>query len=229
MNDHRVARPIEPTTASLPASRLCERSPGHTPESPAPSSLRDRIAFLRGFIRNPAQVGSVVPSSHRLEQRLVRNARMEEAHSVVELGPGTGGTTAAFLRALPAKAQLLAIELDRDFHRHLRTSVNDPRFLLELASAEDLQDLLALRRLPPPDAIVSGIPFSTMPPEVSRRIAQAAAEVLRPGGRFVAYQVRAHVADFVSPHLGPPMKQWEAINIPPVRVFTWVKPGIAPV
>ncbi|HYD75350.1 class I SAM-dependent methyltransferase [Ramlibacter sp.] len=195
------------------------------PAGPAPSGTRrDRIEFLRGFLRHPAQVGSVVPSSHRLEQRLVRSAGIREARTVVELGPGTGGTTAAFLQAMGAAARLLAIELDPTFHRHLCASLHDSRLLLELGSAERLDEILAARRLPAPDAIVSGIPFSTMPPEVSDRVAAAIARVLRPGGRFVAYQVRAHVAGFASPYLGQPDKRWEWINVPPVRVFTWVKP-----
>ncbi|MEO7159063.1 MAG: methyltransferase type 12, partial [Polaromonas sp.] len=71
---------------------------------------------------------------------------------------------------------------------------------------------------------ISGIPFSTMPPDVSDRVAATIARVLRPGGRFVAYQVRAHVAGFMSPYLGPPDKCWEVMNMPPVRVYTWVKP-----
>ena len=62
-----------------------------------------------------------------------------------------------------------------------------------------------------------------MPPDVSGRVAAAIADTLRPGGRFVAYQVRAHVADFTTPYLGAPSKEWEWVNIPPVRVFTWVK------
>ncbi|MEO8655571.1 MAG: methyltransferase domain-containing protein [Ramlibacter sp.] len=187
--------------------------------------LRESFQFLRGFARNPAQVGSVVPSSRYLEQRLVREARIAEARTVIELGPGTGGTTAAFLRAMPAAARLLAIELDTEFHRHLCGSLADPRLILELGSAERLAHFLAAHHLPAPDAIVSGIPFSTMPPEVSDRIARAIAQVLRPGGRFVAYQVRAHVSGFVSPYLGEPDKQWEVVNVPPVRVFTWVKAG----
>jgi phospholipid N-methyltransferase len=186
---------------------------------------RDRLEFLRGFLRNPSQVGSVVPSSHRLEQRLVRSAGIAQARTVVELGPGTGGTTAAFLLAMPASARLLAVELDPLFHQHLRQSLPDPRLLLELGSAERLAEFLAARRLPAPDAIVSGIPFSTMPAEVSDRIAAAIAHVLRPGGRFVAYQVRAHVAGYVSPYLGAPEKRWEVVNVPPVRVFTWIKPA----
>ena len=187
--------------------------------------LRDSFQFLRGFARNPAQVGSVVPSSRSLEQRLVREGRIAEARTVVELGPGTGGTTAAFLRAMAPTARLLAIELDREFHEHLCRSLTDPRLILELGNAERLADFLAAHRLPAPDAIVSGIPFSTMPPQVSDRIAAAIAQALRPGGRFVAYQVRAHVAGFVSPYLGEPDKQWEVVNVPPVRVFTWVKAG----
>lgn len=194
----------------------------------APASAgprRDSLEFLRGFLRHPGQVGSVWPSSHRLEQRLVRAAGIAQARTVVELGPGTGGTTAAFLQALPATGRLLAIELDPVFHRHLAQSLDDGRLLLELASAERLSELLAARRLPAPDAIVSGIPFSTMPPEVSDRIAAQVAQVLRPGGRFVAYQVRAHVARYAAPYLGAAQREWELLNVPPVRVFSWTRPA----
>jgi phospholipid N-methyltransferase len=203
-----------------PAGRMA------VPSDPAAfRQLHDSYQFLRGFLRNPARVGSVIPSSRQLEQRLVRSARLGNARMVVELGPGTGGTTSAFLRAMAPCTQLLAIELDTDFHQRLQGAIHDPRFSVELGSAERLAEFLADRSLPAPDAIVSGIPFSTMPPEVSDRVASAVARVLRPGGRFVAYQVRGHVAEFVSPHLGTPEKTWEVLNVPPVRVFTWVKPG----
>jgi phosphatidylethanolamine/phosphatidyl-N-methylethanolamine N-methyltransferase len=209
MNEPGAGRPI--SQATLPTGNFNN------------GQLRQRFEFLRGFVRHPAQVGSIVPSSHRLEQRLVRSAGIAEARSVVEFGPGTGGTTAALLKAMAPAAQLLAIELDSDFHQLLGNTIDDPRFKLEMGSAEHLIHYLAARRMPAPDAIVSGIPFSTMPPEVSARVAAAVTQVLRPGGRFVAYQVRAHVARFISPHLGPPQQSWEMFNVPPVRVFTWVK------
>ncbi|WP_205960687.1 class I SAM-dependent methyltransferase [Ramlibacter rhizophilus] len=164
-----------------------------------------------------------MPSSPRLEQRLVRNGCIAQAKCVVELGPGTGGTTDAILQALPPAARLMAIELDPHFHDHLRRTLHDSRLLLEHASAERIAELLSARRLAPPDTIISGIPFSTMPAEVSDRIASLVAQVLRPGGRFVAYQVRAHVAGFMTPYLGEPVREWELLNVPPVRVFTWVK------
>ncbi|CDS53004.1 Ribosomal RNA adenine dimethylase domain protein [Polaromonas sp. CG9_12] len=194
-------------------------------DSPAFAQWRDSFQFLRGFVRNPAQVGSIIPSSRQLEQRLVRSARIGDARMVVELGPGTGGTTSAFLPAMASTAQLLAIELDTEFHQRLHASILDPRFNVELGSAERLAEFLKARWLPAPDVIISGIPFSTMPPDVSDRVASSVARALRPGGRFVAYQVRAHVSGFMSPYLGKPDKKWEVVNVPPVRVFTWVKPA----
>ncbi len=188
------------------------------------TSLADRLAFLGGFVRDPAGVGSVVPSSHRLEQRIVRLGRIKEARTVVELGPGTGGTTRALLAALAPNARLLAIELDQYFHTRLCRQIKDARCGIENSSAELLAELLVVRQLPAPDAIVSGIPFSTMPPAVSARIAAVVARVLAPGGRFVAYQLRPHVANFASPHLGAPHIEWELWNIPPMRVMTWTKP-----
>lgn len=202
-------------------------SPTHRHGGPAGPGFAARRqagrAFFRGFLRQPAQVGSVVPSSSWLEQRLVRNAGIDSARSVVELGPGTGGTTAALLRALPASGRLLAIELDPQFHALLSQQLHDVRLELALGSAEQLPDLLAEHGFAPPDAIVSGIPFSTMEPALASRIAERVADALRPGGRFVAYQVRAHVARYATPCLGPPLREWEWLNVPPVRVFTWVK------
>ena len=187
--------------------------------------LRESMAFLRGFIAHPGQVGSVIPSSHVLEQHLVRNARLLRARCVVELGPGTGGTTRAFLRAMPGASNLLAIELSEDFAGRLRTSVRDPRLAIVNGSAEDIERHLAEHGLPAPDAVISGIPFSTMPRDVGDRIAAAVARALAPGGRFVAYQFSPRVADRATPHLGEPKREWEFVNIPPMRVYTWTRAG----
>ena len=65
------------------------------------------VAFLRGFLRDPAGVGSVIPSSRFMERRIVRMADAAHARVIVELGPGPGGTTRALLDAMPADSRLL--------------------------------------------------------------------------------------------------------------------------
>lgn len=192
--------------------------------APAVRPWADRWAFLSGFLQHPGEVGSVIPSSGRLERRLVRTARLAQARTVVELGPGTGGTTRAFLRAMAPQARLLAIELSPVFAERLARLQPDPRLSVQHGSAERVAEYLHAHGLPAPDVVISGIPFSTMPPEVAERIASEVAQVLAPGGSFVAYQLRAHVARFSSPHLGTPERSMEWVNIPPMQVFRWVRP-----
>ncbi len=193
------------------------------PQSPLQALLPqsdDRLAFLKGFIRQPKDVGSVIPSSRFLERRMVEAARLERAESVVELGPGTGGTTRAILRALPGHATLLAIELDPMFVDHVR-SIEDSRLFVHQGSAEHIAEALRVHRLRPPQAILSGIPFSTMPESVGRSIIEAVRNVLAPGGCFVAYQFRGAVARLARPILGEPESSLEVVNVPPMRVYRW--------
>ena len=183
-----------------------------------------QLAFLRGFLKHPRQVGSVIPSSRFLERRLVDLGAVRSASTIVELGPGTGGTTRAILRAMQPEAKLLCVEINPEFHAFL-SHIEDPRLLLELGSAEHLRETVSLHRLPAPEAVISGIPFSTISRPLARRILDAISEILAPGGRFVAYQVRDRVDRLCRPYFGPARVELELLNIPPVRVFQWQKNG----
>jgi phospholipid N-methyltransferase len=154
---------------------------------------------------------------------MVRMAGVAQAESVIELGPGTGGTTRAILAAMPETATLLAIELDPAFADHVR-NIDDRRLIVHQGSAEHLAELIAAHRLRAPNAILSGIPFSTMPEDVGTRIIEAIRDVLAPGGCFVAYQFRGAVAERARPILGEPDVSPEFFNIPPMRVYRWRKP-----
>lgn len=181
------------------------------------------LTFLRGFLKEPRQVASVVPSSRFLEQRIVEASNLPVARRVVELGPGTGGTTRAFLRHLGKDAQLLSIELSPYFHE-LLDAIEDPRFINHLGSAEELGDILKLHEMEQPDVVISGIPFSKMPEAVSVRVVQAVRDNLAEGGRFIAYQFRPDVASITTPIMGAPAScSLELRNLPPMRVHSWFK------
>ena len=181
-----------------------------------------RFRFLQGFLRRPREVGSIVPSSRFLERRVIRCARIREADLVVELGPGTGGTTRALLRAMRPDARLLAIEINPRFATLLARS-GEPRLLVHQGSAEELPEALAVHGLGHPDVIVSGIPFSTMAREVGTGILRAVHDSLEPGGRFVAYQVRDRVEELGRGVFGRAAVQLEPLNVPPMRVYRWIK------
>lgn len=187
-----------------------------------PSRQTNPIAFFRGFLRNPEQVGSIIPSSRFLEKRIIKATMRDTPRTVVELGPGTGGTTRALLEALPAESQLLAIELDPHFATLLDT-INDPRLTVHNGSATDVCHLLKVYGLGDADAVVSGIPFSSMPDQVGREVMASVWDCLSPRGCFVAYQFRNRVISLGKELIGTPAVEMEYLNVPPMRVCRWSK------
>lgn len=185
----------------------------------------DAFAFFTSFLKNPRQLGSVIPSSGFLKRRIVRNARLDNARLVVELGPGSGGTTKSILNAMPESARLLSIELNEELYQ-LGSEIRDSRYIAHLGDATELTRILASHSLPPPDVVISGIPLSIMDKTSVSRLLEVIHQQLSPGGRFVAYQVSDRV-DQLNTFFEPSQRtvEVEILNIPPLRVWCWQKAG----
>jgi phospholipid N-methyltransferase len=178
--------------------------------------------FFREFLKSPRVVASVIPSSPFLESRVVKAADPATARAVVELGAGTGVITRPLLKALDAEAHLLVIERTEAFARQLR-QIEDRRLDVVHGCASAIGAEMNRRGLPPADAVISGIPFSTLPEALAQNIICALYDCLRPGGRFVAYQFSSRVAEYARPVMGAPQVEHELRNVPPMRVFVWQK------
>jgi phospholipid N-methyltransferase len=123
---------------------------------------------------------------------------------------------------MPPDARLLAIERTAEFVERLR-GLDDDRFEVVNGCASTIREKLRERGLQGADAVVSGIPFSTLPEHLAGTIVSSVADSLAPGGRFVACQVVATVTRYMNPLLGTPAVGFELLNMPPTRVFTWQK------
>ena len=184
-----------------------------------------RIDFFRGFLKSPKDVGSVIPSSRFMERSILDYARPEHVRVIVELGPGTGGTTRALLAGMAADARLLAIDLDPRF-TEIVSRIEDPRLIPHSGSAADLAEVLQQHGLVAADVVVSGIPFSTMPKPIAESIIHAVHDGLAPQGAFVAYQFRPEVARLAEPVFGGAVRTEMVLrNIPPMRIWRWEKAG----
>lgn len=191
-------------------------------EKPLHAPMNGRLALFQEFLRHPLQIGSVVSSSRFLEGRLVKAAGIESAKTIVELGPGSGGTTRAILQAMDRQARLLCIEINPHLHA-LVNRIDDDRLTAHRGDAGRLKEILTAYGFRAPDVLISGIPFSTMGRDSGSRVVEAISSVLAPGGRFVAYQLSKRVACLSQPILGPGQLAVEFFNIPPLRVYRWEK------
>lgn len=178
--------------------------------------------FFQAFLKAPRVVASVIPSSPFVLRKVVKAADAANARVVVELGGGTGGTTRAMLKAMNPQARMLVIERTADFIGTL-SGIDDHRLEVIHGCASAIGEELERRGHPSADAVISGIPFSTMPPELAEEIIAGVYEALAPGGRFVAYQFTDRVADYARPVMGAPEVEYELVNVPPLRLFIWRK------
>lgn len=193
-----------------------------TRQKPVNSRVNGNFLFFQEFLKHPLQIGSIIPSSRFLEQRILEAAAIDSVRTIVELGSGTGGVTRAILRAMPQHARLLSIEINPHFH-NLVSGIEDDRLIAHLGDASMLKDIISMYGLPAPDAVISGIPFSTMSHREGSCIIESISTLLAPNGRFVAYQVSDRVASLCRPYLGTEQVMLELLNIPPMRVYQWAK------
>ena len=171
-------------------------------------------------------VGSIIPSSRILIEKMLSKVDWDNTQLFVEYGPGVGTFTRPILEKLGPDAKLVTIDTNADFTGYLRESIDDPRLVPVTGSAADVEKILEDRGLPKADFILSGLPFSTLPPGVGDAIAEATSKVIRPGGAFLVYQFSPKVRDFIAPHFDRIDRGFEWINVPPATLFwAWKKNG----
>jgi phospholipid N-methyltransferase len=180
--------------------------------------------FLRGFFKNPVMVGSIIPSSRVLIDKMLGPVDWANTRLFVEYGPGVGTFTRPILDRLGPDAALVTIDTNPDFTRYLKQQIDDPRLVAVTGSAADVVKILADRNLGQADYVLSGLPFSTLPPGVGDAIAEATSNVIRPGGAFLVYQFSPKVRDFIAPHFEPIKRGFEWMNVPPATLF-WAYKG----
>lgn len=182
------------------------------------SRLAGMLLFARNFLKHPRMLGSVIPSSRFLIDHLVRQIDWPNARVIVEYGPGVGTITGEVLKRLHPDAHLVVLETNEDFVRHL-AALNDPRLHVVHGSAEEVYATLDGLGLDQADYIISGIPFSTIPPPVCTAIVRATRDALRPGGQFLVYQFSGAVLQYLTREFRTVRQEFEPLNIPPARLF----------
>ena len=175
--------------------------------------------FLRGFIKHPVMVGSIIPSSRATIDKMLGPVDWANCKLFVEYGPGVGTFTEHVLQRMAPDATLITIDTNQDFTDYLSRKFTDSRLRPITGSAADVREIIAACGFDHADYILSGLPFSTLPAGIGPKIAEETYHALRPGGAFLVYQFKAKVRDFMAPHFKRIDKGMEWANIPPCHLF----------
>jgi len=183
------------------------------------TAINPLALFFREFLRHPAMIGSVIPSSRRTIEAMLSRVDWSRTKLFVEYGPGVGTFCATILERLAPDATLLVIDTNPVFVDFLRRKFADPRFIAVHGSAADVNEIVADHGFDKADYVLSGLPFSTLPPGVGPAIAEATHRVLGPGGAFLIYQYSPRVLKMIEPLFDRLDRDLEWWNIPPCGLF----------
>lgn len=183
------------------------------------SKWQQTLLFARTFFKHPIMLGSLVPSSRYLTETLMRKVDWQRARVLVEYGPGVGTLTWAMLQRMRPDAVLVAIESNGDFAHYLKGSIPDARLQVVHGSAAEVADILPRLGLESADYIISGIPYSTMPDAVRKKILRESCRLLGPDGAFLVYQFTGAVLPHLRQVFGFVSTDFELRNVLPARIF----------
>lgn len=179
-----------------------------------------RLSFLWQYIFRPRAVGAVLPSSKYLADKMVEGIDFAGARCIVEFGAGTGVFTEKILQMRLAGATVIVFEMNKAFCRELSekfAAENNVYILNE--SAEGIGEHIKRHGFEFADVIISGLPFASLPAEVSERILKEARQWLRPCGCFVTFQYTLLKKGFIEQFFDSVEITREVRNVPPAYVL----------
>jgi phospholipid N-methyltransferase len=176
------------------------------------------FAFAAAVVRNPRGVGAVAPASRWLAEAIGRELDGCACDTLVEVGPGTGAITRVIDARRQAFARVLAVERDAWMVSVLRERFPEMEIVHGCAT-----ELARHVRAASPVAIVSSLPFRSLPEEVAAGCVRALAETLdgSPGSMLLQYTYGLGSPPFSSPG---PRFAWSRVglvarNLPPATIW----------
>lgn len=144
----------------------------------------NKALFFRRWLRNPLQMGSIIPSSRTLCRKIAAAVRREPDEHVLELGAGTGVISRALLEHGVPASRLTVVEIVPEMAGYLRESL--PGVNVVQGDAFDLRAALPPAMHGRIGTAICGIPLVLLPLERQQAFVDAV-EAVAPGKGFLLY------------------------------------------
>ncbi|MCI8525338.1 MAG: SAM-dependent methyltransferase [Oscillospiraceae bacterium] len=176
--------------------------------------------FLIQFLKHPRSIGAIAPSSRFLAAKMMEPIDFAAAACIVEYGPGSGAFTRELVRRKRPATALILVEQNPAFAGPLRARYGaEPNVHVIQGSAADVMDLLTQHGFDRADYIVSGLPFTSLPPELSAQILTATQEALGAEGTFITFQYSMVKKALFARYFTLADTRWEPRNLPPAHTL----------
>lgn len=184
---------------------------------------KKKRTFLKEFLKERKEVGSVTPSSKFLCRKICKPINFDHADVIVELGPGTGVVTREIISNMKSTTQLLVFETNEEFYDTLNEEFADNENIhLFNTSAENV--LIELKNLGFKEnsvsAVVSSLPLTVIPNEIVNAIVSNSIKSLEDNGLFIQFQYSLNALKLLKKKFSEVKVNFTPMNVPPAFVYT---------
>ena len=154
------------------------------------SKIIEKIEFIYQFLNKPKIIGAIAPSSKYLSKKIISFIDFnKEGLVLLEYGPGTGPFTSEMVKYLKPTDQLIIIELNSKFTFDLKEKFKKYRNVKIyedcVANTKKILDKEGVKEV---DYIISGIPFSSLPKDVTQDILINTKSIMSNTTLFLTFQ-----------------------------------------
>lgn len=176
--------------------------------------------FIKEYIKHPSKVGAVAPSSKYLATSMIKSVNFEKCNCIVEYGPGTGVFTKEIINRKKKHTLFLIIEQNEMFYNDLVKQYSHlPEVKVIHGVAQDIDMYLKEFHVDSVDYIVSGLPFTSLPKEVSSSILEKTKDVIGTKGKFITFQYSKLKQNLFKQYFLVKESNREYRNLPPAYVL----------
>lgn len=190
--------------------------------------MKENLQFLQAFLKNPAKVGAIAPSSPELAAEMLQGIHPDDHNIVLELGVGTGAITKFLRDIVPSKASYLGLELDSNLVKTLNENYPDMNIIC--GNATDAYAIHKDSGLGKVRYLVCCLPFVSLPKEISQAVLVELQKFMDEGCELRIFQY-AHgyylppaikLREFMKNRYGKSRRSPLVLkNVPPAFTLTW--------
>lgn len=179
--------------------------------------------FAKEALKHPRELSTIFPSSRFLAREIADQVKFDSADRIAEIGAGDGALTGPLYRRKRSETELHLIEVNQDFCDTLEEEYaqgdGSKNVSVHCESADNLVELAKDQDSYPLDHVISGIPLTTLPDELSEAILDSVFNALGPDGRYIQFQYSLDYKEQIEERFGPTQISKVWLNIFPANVY----------
>lgn len=181
------------------------------------------INFVQEIWEHPRELSTIFPSSPFLAKEIASHIDFSEDAAIAELGAGDGALTDPLVEKMTPNSKLFLIEIVDSFCDELEETYSDHAksdAIEVLNRSADELDLIAEEfDIDGYDYIVSGLPLTTLPDDLSSNVLDVVYQTLKPDGRYIQFQYSLDYRENIEERFGPVQVEKVWLNILPANVY----------